>query len=57
MRSHSAYFDRDGGIIVLGTMFLVYSSINVSTFHSTWLDTFWTELSITVMIKSNKEQE
>ena len=32
------------GVIVLYTMFLVSSSINVSIFHSTWLDTFWTDL-------------
>ena len=35
---------RDWGVIVLCTMFLVSSSINVSIFHSTWLDPFWTDL-------------
>ena len=25
-------------------MLLVFFSINVSIFHSTWLDTFWTDL-------------
>ena len=37
-------FEGDWGIIVLCTMFLVSSSINVSIFHSAWLDTFWTDL-------------
>ena len=27
-------------------LYLVYSSINVSIFHSTWLDTFWTDLVV-----------
>ena len=40
VRSQGAYFEGDWGIIVLGTMFLVSSSINFSLFHSTWLDTF-----------------
>ena len=43
MRSQSAYFEGDWGIIVLCTMFLISSSINVSIFHITWLDTCWTE--------------
>ena len=36
----------DWGIIVLCTVFLylVSSSISVSTFHITWLDTFWTHI-------------
>ena len=42
VRSQGAYFEGDWGIIVLRTMFLVYSSINISLF--TWLDTFWTDL-------------
>ena len=25
-------------------LYLISSSINVSIFHSTWLDTFWTDL-------------
>ena len=29
----------------LCTLFLVSSSINVSIFHITWLDTFWTDLT------------
>ena len=40
----NAYFEKDRGIIVLCTMFLVSSSINVSIFHITWLDNFWTDL-------------
>ena len=44
VRSQGAYFEGDWGIIVLCTMFLVSSSINVSIFHITWLDTFWTDL-------------
>ena len=44
VRSQSAYFEGDWGVIVLCTMFLVSSSINVSIFHITWLDTFWTDL-------------
>ena len=42
VRSQGAYFEGDWGITVLHTMFLVSSSINVSIFHSAWLDTFWT---------------
>ena len=42
--SQGAYFEGDWGVTVLCTMFLVSSSINVSIFHSTWLDTFWTDL-------------
>ena len=38
-----AHFEGHWGIIVLCTMFLV-SLINVSIFHSTWLDTLWTGL-------------
>ena len=34
-------------------LYLVFSSINVSMFHSTWLDTFWTDL---LMAFLNKEE-
>ena len=44
VRSLGAYFEGDWGVIVLCTMFLVSSSVNVSICHSTWLDTFWTDL-------------
>ena len=46
VRSQGAYFEGDWGIIVLCIMFLVSSPINVSTFHSKWLDTFWTGFGI-----------
>ena len=42
VRSQAAYFEGDWGLIVLYTMFPV-SSINVSIFYITWLDTFWTD--------------
>ena len=41
VRSQGAHFEGDWGITVLCTMFLVSSLINVSIFHSMWLDTFW----------------
>ena len=41
VRSQGAYFEEHWGVIFLCTMFLVCSSINVSIFHITWLDTFW----------------
>ena len=44
-RSQGAYFEGNWGITVLCAMFLVSSLVNVSIFHSTWLDTFWTDLS------------
>ena len=44
VRSQGAYFERDWGVIVPCTMFLVSSLINISIFHITWLDTFWTDL-------------
>ena len=44
MRSPSAYFEGDWGVIVQCFLCLVSSSINVSIFHSTWLDSFWTDL-------------
>ena len=37
--------EGDGGVIVLCTMFLVSSSINVSLFHITWLETLSGETS------------
>ena len=39
VRSQGACFEGDWGVIVLCTVFLVSSSINVSTFHVIWLDT------------------
>ena len=46
VRSQGACFEGHWGIIVLWTSFLclVSSSINVSIFHITLLDTFWTDL-------------
>ena len=46
VRSQGAYFEGDWGIIILYTMFLVSlsSSVNISIFHMTWLDTFWTDI-------------
>ena len=46
MRSQGAYFEGDWGVIsyVQCSLYLVSSSINVSVFHITWLDTFWTDL-------------
>ena len=46
VRSQGAYFDGDWGIIVLGTMFLLSSSVNVCISHSARLDTFWTDSNI-----------
>ena len=46
VRSQGARFEGDRGIIVLCTVFLVSSLINVSIFHITWLDPFWTDLCI-----------
>ena len=45
VRSQGAYFEGDWGISVLCTTFLylVSTSINVSIFHITWRDTFWTD--------------
>ena len=53
VRSQGAYFEGDWGIIVLCTMFLVSSSINVSILHITWLGTFWTDLVYTVVGHAN----
>ena len=47
-----AYFEGDWSVIVLCTMFLVSSSENVSTFHSAWLDTFWTSLVNSIVIQN-----
>ena len=44
VRSQGAYFEGDWVVIVPYITFLVSSSINVSIFHKTWLDTFWTDL-------------
>ena len=49
VRFSGAYFEGDWGVIVICTMFLVFSSINVSIFHITWLDTFWTEIVNRIM--------
>ena len=37
VRSQSANFEGDWGVIVLCTMFFISSSITVSTFHNIWL--------------------
>ena len=47
VRSQGAYFEGDWVIIVLCAMFLVSSSINISTFHRKWLDILWTDLICT----------
>ena len=47
VRSQGAYLEGDWGMTVLCTVFLLSSSINVSIFHITWLDTFWTDLIYT----------
>ena len=45
VRSQGAYCEEDWGVIVLCTVFLVsYIFFNKCLFHSTWLDTFWTNL-------------
>ena len=46
VRSQGTYFKGDWGVIVLCSMFLVSCIffINVSIFHITWLDSFWTDL-------------
>ena len=44
VRSPGAFFEVDWGIIVLCSMFLTSSWINVCIFHITWLDTFWTDI-------------
>ena len=49
VRSQGTYFEGNWGIIVLYTMFLLTSSINVS-FHITWLDNFWTDLIYKIIL-------
>ena len=44
VRFQSTYLEGVWGDIVLCTMFLASSSINVSIFHIIWLDPFWTDL-------------
>ena len=46
MRSQGAYIEGDRDVIVLCQCFLylVSSPVNVSSFHSMWLDPFWTAL-------------
>ena len=43
IRSQDAYFEGNWGVVVLCTMLLVSSSVNVSIFHIAWLDIFWTD--------------
>ena len=46
VRSQGAYFEGDWGVLSYVQCFLyLVSSINVSVFHMTWLDTFWTDLT------------
>ena len=45
VRSQTAYFEGDWSVIVLCAIYLTPSSVNVSIFHITWLDTSWTDLS------------
>ena len=44
VRSQGAYCEGDWGIIVLHAMYLISSSINVSIFCITWLNSFWRDL-------------
>ena len=46
VRSQGAYFEGNWDVTVLCTVFLISCifSVNVSIFHSAWLDTFWTGL-------------
>ena len=47
VRSQSAYFEEDWGIIVLCTVFFIsciFFKKCFYFFHSVWLDTFWTDL-------------
>ena len=48
MRSQGAYFEETEVSLynVPCFLYLVSSSINVSIFHITWLDTFWTDLDM-----------
>ena len=52
VRYHGACFEGDWGPIVLCTMFLISPSINVSIFHITWLDTFWTDLTYQIWLSN-----
>ena len=56
VRSQSAYFEGDWGVIVLCTMFLVsciFFNKWLYFFHSTCLDTFWTDLILLFVPKWN----
>ena len=44
VRPQGAYFEGDWSVIVLCAIYLTPSSVNVSIFHITWLDTSWTDL-------------
>ena len=48
VRSQGTYLEGGWGVIVICIMFLVSSSTNVSIFHSTRLDTFWTDLMYSI---------
>ena len=54
VRSQGAYFEGDWGILshVQYFLYLVFYSINVSTFHSKRLDTFWTDVFCVCVIKN-----
>ena len=49
MRAQGAYFEGDRGVTSLPYvqpfLYHIFSSINVSISHITWLDTFWTDLA------------
>ena len=53
VRSQDTYFEEDWGVIVLYTMYLVSSSVNISTFHITWLDTYGQTLYFWVPVFSS----
>ena len=60
VRSQGAYFEGDGGVIVLCTVFLVSCiNFNKCLFHSAWMDTFWTYLAYiakqTMIMSSQKD--
>ena len=44
MRSQGAYCEGDWGTMFLVSVVSISSSVNVSIFHITWLDTFWRDL-------------
>ena len=54
VRSQGAYFEGDWSIIVLCTMVLVSSSVNVSIFLITWLDTFSTDFIYSCPISNQR---